>query len=226
MNTQPTTQKILLSTDKQKIGYARGFIYSLARYLSNLCIEWNALNLETKFTDVDIDQIEKHNPDSWVKVKLMSGLKIEQIGTVRLSPEKLYEIMEKPDLNGVYGAFNDLIDFIKKERSGNHVLNAIPCNSLFFHVSDQVTVNEERLAQLESDNFSRYTTSSNQVLAFQFLEKIAESLNNMKDLKSSGSLTNQISQRPIDFINHKIERLVVIDEQGKYVPNAELVSDY
>lgn len=227
-----TDGKVLVRTDTKTMNHQQNFLRMMAHHLTQLRQAWNALDLQPPFELADIDRVERYTGIDFVKAKVIPALSSAQVGGVKLPPDKLFELMEKPDFSGFYLALNQVLDFIKETRRSmaSYSSQSVEYNSEFFMLAeDEVTVNEEKLLKWYDQHCHTYAASENQVRVFNCLKKLADAMNELKstDLPPPNSphrLTTQyLKTLPGPFMRNEMSALLKVDEGGTFLPNVEFV---
>jgi hypothetical protein len=228
--TEPQEHKVLLKIDTKTLENQRTFLRVLAHYLNQLLIEWNNLDINPAFDLSDIDAIERYTPDDWIKRKVIPALTEASLGGVKASPEKVYDMMEKPDFTLFKVAYGNVLEFIRETRQKLviHMEKGVEYNSAFFFLQDdEIKVNEKRLSAWYERHCTTYAASPNQAKVFDLISKLAETMNSLKATdnpppNSPYRTTNYtLKMHPGMFLRNYMDQLMTVDEQGTFLPNPD-----
>ncbi|MBX2969434.1 MAG: hypothetical protein KF803_08675 [Cyclobacteriaceae bacterium] len=227
-----TNGKTLLRIDTETMDRQRNFLRMMAHHLTQVCEAWNDLDIQPAFELADIDRVERYSGIEFVKAKVIPALSGTQIGGVKLPPERLFELMEKPDFSGLYLALNEVVGFIKDTRRtlASYGHQSVEYNSDFFVLEEgEVKVNEQKLLKWYDQHCHTYAATENQVKVFNCLKKLADAMNELKqtDLPPPNSqarrTTYDLKIHPGSFMRHEMSALLKVDDGGTFLPNVEFV---
>ena len=223
--------KVLLYIDEGALKSQRTYLRVLADRFTLLAKEWNSLDLKPEFMLQDIDRVERHSPEDFIKLKVIPALKEQSLGGVKASPEKIYELMDKPDFTLFNVAYSNVLKFIKETRANQiaRMEKAVEYNSAFFILDNgELSVNEQRLKIWYEKNCQVFAATPNQEKAWKCLQQLAQAMNEMKTVENSTSTQYRttvwnLRRDPGFFLRNSMDKLLKVDEEGNFVPDHEWV---
>lgn len=166
-------EKQLLYTDQSKINQSKTKITSAINAFKPFFEEYKQLNIgDLKTEDLKTFFIK---PKEFFMMLLTKGENLK-VGDLMLDPEKLYELLQKPE--GV----EDLVNNIEKTiRLDEFRLNHIGYIDHIIVSEGQMLINPEYIREL-TDKYTFYTETSDQLKAFELVKRIAEDFSELKNL--------------------------------------------
>lgn len=195
----PNFEKVLLHKNDHQIAIDLRFYEPKQQYFQEYADRYALLGLKP-LEAKDLNKLFD-NPKSFLTEQITHGESLN-FGGLKMNPEKLFEIIEKPE--GV----DELINKIIKDKSDQLVTsqNHWFVDNFVIGISNKVEVAPADL-DLVTKRHSLYLENEKQAEALEILDLMAEKMNRLNELKTSGNIPqDDFFEQFIRFKNGSYEK--------------------